>query len=801
MNGVNTTHSTHDEVVNIVRKSGGTLAMKVITPLVKPKSVSQQIKNQFTPVSTPDTEKKDKESPKPPQFQKYNSATILNSTFQPILGDNAEMSDRETVIDSGHSPVLPRSGNMEWDSQGEDSPTPPRRAANLSGYSPVSTSVKGRSASNFREEVGRQGSSTLRMGRSPKSASAIHTKPDLTRTKTLPPSSKYNPPKLSDYADSDDSVESEEDTTSSFANALRKSRAKITRKSSLPRVQQRERSNTMPSPASTPPQRSSPLLVKRSVDKGPEDKMSPLQMELLKASQERSNRVSMQQSRLTHVQSKEGDSNSLADVLSRRLDSMNSKIKSPEDSDDSFEDSPRLLPGNKSSSAQANTTSDAHVHEPMSRATPPSVKPKPTRKERQERQDSPLVEVKISSNVSQGEKTTGLSGSPWEVKLRSAPKKGQEPKTPPVVGDRADRKQAGNNSAPPKGGSTNPMTREQDTPAFILPPPLPDSNQRLSYGDAVAPPPPAFTLEMEETSTDEILSPHPIELRSHKPLSKGQRAASPIPPPLPQSSPPPKIPSATSVFVFPEASGRSREGTTSPESLPLSLPTPEVSDLPSPLPSPTRERSGFSASPLPPPAFGGSDEFASLETHQEKTSTFTPISVEAEAPPIPGESPPPPPSESPPPLPSTEPPLLDSDVSLVAGDIHSDSASSPGSSPQSYSVTTMELSPTSEQPAPKVAPLVSKKPKRGFYIPSPEREGAPQEVVAPVKKVTSEIFPVNITSVIAPESSLAHEVVPEKLTKIDPPVPEMFTPAKEVSKCTLQWQQSLVLKFNVKVLL
>lgn len=785
--------------------------MKVITPLVKPKSVSQQMKNQFTPVGTPDTEKKDGASPRPPQFSKYNSATILNSTFQPILSDSTETGDRETVIDAGpagHSPVLPRSGKMEWDSQGEDSPTTPRRAADLPGYPalvlpPVPTSVKSRSASNFHEENDRQGSTTLRMGRSPNPAAAIHaTKTDQTRAQTLPASSKNDPPKLSDYADSD-SAESEEDNTSSFANALRESRAKIKRKSSLPRVQRRERSNTMPS---TPPQRSSPLLVKRSVENGPEDKMSPLQLEVLKASQERSNRVSLQQSRLTKVQSVEGDRNSLADVLSRRLDSMNSKIKSPNESDDSFDDSPKLLPGNRSLSARANATPDTHMHEqgtkPASKATPPSVKPKPARKERQGRSESPLVEV----DGIQKDKTTGLSSLPWEAKLRSAPK---EAKILPVGNDGASLK-PGEKPASSKGGKTSlsdPASQEQGALAFILPPPLPDSNQRLSFIDSVDPPP-AFMLEMDETSTDEIVSPHSIELRSHMPLSKEQqlRPASPTPPPLPQSPPPPKIPSATSVFAFPEPSNRSRDSTMSPDSLPFSLPTPDITDLPSPLPSPTRERSAFSTSPLPPPSFGGSDAFGTPKTYPlENRSTFTPISPETEAqtlplfqdeppprPPLPSETPPPVPSESPPPLPSTEPPLLlDSDVSLdqasismVTGDVHSESSSSPGSSPQSYSVSTVprELSPTSERlvearemgggaNSPKVAPLVSKKPKRGFYIPSPEKECAPQEVVTPVKEVTSEI---PLVKTIAPEPAKVTPAVP-------PPVPVNIIPAKEVS--------------------
>lgn len=868
VNGVDTTHSTHDEVVNIVRKSGGTLAMKVITPLIKPKSVSQQIKGQLTPINTPGTAKKDKYSPRPPMLRK-SSSSILNSTFQPILSAAAETNDRETIIDYAgrqSSPVLPRSGKLEWDSQGEDSPTIPRKT-DVSGYSklvsPTSTSPRSKSASILYQNGDTQGSPVQWS-----TNSAIQSNNEQSRAKTLPPLMKHEPPKLSDYADSD-SEESDEDSSSTFANALRESRAKIQRRSSLPRVQQRGRLDTMPSPSSTPPLRSSPLLVKHSVEKGLDDKMSPLQMELLKASQERSNRVSKQQSRLTDVQmkdSKEGSNrNSLADVLSRRLDSMNSKIKAADESDDSFEDSPRLMSGRKILSTQAKTTPEAHVREqdtkPASKATPPSVKPKPAKKEQQERPESPLVGFQAQSASKQQDKTS-LSNLPWEVKLRSAPRKEPGLKTPPVVNDGVGWKSAlkpggssspmRKTSAPHRGESQQdaagfvlqpplhdsnqqpswktsaaphreesailsdpPVSREQDAAGFILPPPLPDSNQRLSFVDVD--PPDAFMLEMEETSTDAMLDPHPLEPKSHMPLPKEKlyRPASPVPPPLPDSSPPPKIPN---VFVFPE--DRSRESTKSPNSLPFSVPSPmpDISDLPSPLPSPVRERSTLSASPLPPPDYGETDGFGSggftQKSYQlENSSTFTPISPVSKKdqtppplpseppPPLPSEPPPPLPSESPPPLPSTEPPpLLDSDVSFeqagifTSGDTTS-ASTSPGSSPQSYGVTTTPEKPSlvpeqaanvEEAGSAKIAPFVSKKPKRGFYIPSPEHKEPPApENIFPVKEVAPDVSPAKD---VAPEKAapMVEEVTSAKVTTV--------IPAKEVSsiyphfKQWLQWE-------------
>ena len=790
--------------------------MKVITPLIKPKSVSQQIKGQFTPISTPDPEKKANDSPRPdPLLGKSSNSPILLGTFQPVLSTAAEADDRETVIGGNASPVLPRSGRLDWDSQGEESPTIPRKTAtNLppsypNSQSPPSASPKSQSTTNLYQDGGGQGSPIMGMRRSAKSA--IQSTNGSPRAKTLPPFSKHNPPKLSQYAESD-SEESDEDDTSSFASALRESKAKIQRRSSIPRSQQRERSNSIPT---TPPLKSSPLLVKRSMETGPDDKMSPLQLELLKASQERSNRMSKQQSRLTEVsqkEMKEGDRSSLADVLSRRLDSMTSKMQTPDDSDDSFEDSPRLIPGSKILNPQAKSVPDKqasdHNTKPAPKAPPPSVKPKPSKKDRQERPESPLVGRSKSVSSSDTNQSNDKTSLPWEVKLKSAPRNEPEPKTPPVLNNGVDWKSAlktggspaRKTSAPDPDGTSQepssplvrlrkastqsrdqgtasvnaPVSREEDVTGFVLPPPLPDNNKRLSFALDVDPPD-AFMLEMDQTSTDAIMDLYPAE--PEKPYSPpsplpSPRPASPIPPPLPDSSPPPKIPSLSpKVFVFPDNSDRSRESTNSPNSLPFSLPSPihmpEMIDLPSPLPSPTRERSEFSASPLPPPTFGGSDgfDFDTQKSYQmENTSTFTPITPESEdraetppplpsepPPPLPNDPPPPLPSESPPPLPSSDPPLLlDSDVSYEPADVSpgggASASTSPGSSPQSYNIspTPDEPSTVPQQPPErakdtdnvKVTPLVAKKPKRGFYVPSPEN--SPLKEATTGKEVTKE---------------------------------------------------------------
>lgn len=798
--------------------------MKVVTPIMKPKSVSKQIQSQFTPVNTPDPEKdKHKKSPRPPRFSKSHSPTM--SSFKPILSESpsSDKLDLETIIDgkSDKSPLLPRSGKFDWDSHGEESPTIRRKTSAYSvtqqrkgSSSPLSNppagSWRSKSTSNlFPSEA----SSTSRISNSPP-LSAFRgniSEIELLKSRTLPIGLT---PKLLDYADSDSDEESEEDS-SSFASALRESREKMKRNSSL-RVDQRSRSNTMPSP--TPPQKGSPLLVKHAAT---EEKMSPLQMEILKASQQRSNRISKQQSRLTDVQKKENkdvERNSLAEVLSRRLDSMNAEIKPHDQSDDSFDDSPGLpSKDNKNlKGSQAKVKSESYISDQSriapSKAPPPSIKPKPSKKDRQERSSSPVVNRQASSSYDLQERETASPTLPWEVKLRSALKKNPESaktmvnegvdwkcvlktgsgRGSPVLMEPKKTSSSSNDGREETSPLSHVVTKEPSPSGFVLPPPLPDSSKRLSFVEVD--PPEGFSIEMDETSTDVLFNMPPLEVRGHVNLSKDNvNPPSPVPPPLPESSPPPKLYSGSGVFIFPEVSVKGNV-----KSVPLPVPspvqTPDLEDLPSPIPSPLKDgvfTSAFSISPLPPPVFEQTDGFwiddepdalppprppspKNLVLSPESENIKLPPPLPSEPPPPPPSDPPPPlPSDSPPPLPSSEPPLLlDSDdtsfeatVSASACDddlneqnVIQSGSSSPGSSPQSYDVAEAHTLISTEMlprevvskemvsretvsgemvsrgrsvveerkevevgvSVPKVVPLVAKKPKRGFPIPSPE---------------------------------------------------------------------------------
>ena len=787
--------------------------MRVVTPAMRPKSVSQQMKSHFTPTNTPGTEKKrkkEKESPRAPRFSKSSSPSGSQKSFTQRKASK-QKSDKETVIGekSSQSPILPRSGKFDWDSHGEESPSSRRKASAGAGgnvgtlpytvseergerSSSMSGSPAGswrsRSTSNVsRNEVNRESPSTMRH-HSP-SVSAIppagNRMTSRDKCKTLPASSKHKPPKFSTYTDSDSDSNSDEDT-SSFASALRESREKIKKKSlqqpSAPAHQQmRERANT--SPVGTPPLRNSPLLVKRSAPSAEDNKMSPLQLEILKASQERSNRISKQQTKLTNVaqskEPKESERNSLADVLSRRLDSMSTKTKSPEHSEDSFDESPGPYSKSKHvEEVRSKSFSGIRDKRPASKAPPPLVKPKP-KKDRPEGSESPLPPGARSEEETAVERDTSVTlspSSPWQVKLRHR-RNLEHSKSMSAAKDtgtdwRSALKSGGGKELPvqmeKKSVSSEKDESEPETGEFVLPPPLPDgANVRHSF--SAVEPPEAFLLEMEETNITDLPPPPPPTLTpppAPKPAKSSHMITedehmgpplSPAPPPLPESSPPPKLPS---VFIFPEGGAPSRESTKSPDSVPISLPssvpTSDIGDLPSPIPSPVLERSPIelsTSSPLPPPSFGEEEGFW-IEDSPKSTlpPPSPPKTPPISSPPLPSDppspaspdSPPPLPTEPPPPLPSEPPPLLtDSDTSYDQLTVTSPNAdvgkfedilsspSSLGSSPQSY-----EMTPNPPSPAPiavgregegvkkdmggsgtKLAPLVAKKPKRGFTPP------------------------------------------------------------------------------------
>lgn len=119
VNGYNVTHSTHDDVVDIVRRSGPTLTLKVITPLIKPKNVSTTIIEQLTPISSPNRSKKSiHHHDSPRSSEKHPSSSREATDRQEGAAGRGET--RPRLLDS---PIMGRIERSGWDSSQEDTNT------------------------------------------------------------------------------------------------------------------------------------------------------------------------------------------------------------------------------------------------------------------------------------------------------------------------------------------------------------------------------------------------------------------------------------------------------------------------------------------------------------------------------------------------------------------------------------------------------------------------------------------------------------------------------------------------------
>lgn len=515
-------YSTHDEVVNIVKKAGGTLRMKVNTPLIKTKSVSQQIKGRITPMSTPEVVKK------PPT---------------PVLvAKRDDPADRETVID--HSPNLPRA---DWDlSQDEESPGP-RRKDTFSYHVPATNST-------FNKH-----SSTLQVKAYPISPQSADSSPqespdlgysvqqskrgvyELKKMATMPSLPPKDYPRLQDYASSNDSSDSDEDENenqSAFALALRKGKEKLGDSGARSKKGFRARANTAPG---TPPHKESPLVNRRVANQAENDDqtLSPLQQQILKASRDRSERMMMNQPRLKSV-TKEDSSNEnlkrnpIARAMSEKIDSIYFDTAEFGGSDDEYSSSPKHSPLIKVRSVGSAFTDVKS----SPKLPPPATKPKPSKKQPED----------ATPPVSHRKEVAPL---PFEVKLKSTPKLERKHTT-------TEDSNAENSHIVDWKANLKPMKKDdslQSQPSFELPPPLPvvEGEKRMSFVE-LAPP--------DDFGTD---IPPPVL------PSPGD---SPLPPPLPDTSPPTKPPSSPTpeIFVFPELKPSSPSHPDLPS--PLASPTP-----------------------------------------------------------------------------------------------------------------------------------------------------------------------------------------------------------------------------------
>ncbi len=715
---------------------------------------------------------------------------------------------RETVIDDD-SPAIPRRGKFEWDSHGEESPALHRRGNERLDHSLSSGSNSSRSPSSSPSKASPSRSKSFAgYGYSSNSPSRIRQKtpPTLPTTYehplptrslihalTLPANIQAS--KLSDFAGphSQDEEEEEEEgkdgeeEISSFALALLKSRQKLAKSPSHnPAAQKspavtssgknspfRARSNTLPSKDDAKTNASESSLNEQ-------DSLSSLQKELLRANEERNKRMSLHQEKVTGVSKKEpGKRATLTNVLSEKFDDMNLRMKSPDafsDNSSDFDDSPNVV--TKMPMLKAFSVSEDMTRSPgKSRAPPPTVKPKPTKKKTEvsissiseipngvlsddtlpkteddmngsgRKSSNPVFDVKLHSVQKESVKETIVSSNTSTLSDVSGTRK-----IPPVVAPKKSKKKTMSSEGDKSGNLPPPDD-------FLLPPPLAESEEEKRLSFVNLDPPDDFNFKPQTTVKLSRLPPPVSPPPPQESIEEVSECTEPPslpsspPPPPPMSDPPPKEDDSITpeVFIFEDHIGDPAV-VSSPIPVPGSMsnlgdPNSQSINLPSPIPSPVSKRfSNFSSSPLPPPAFGShdssteqdgfwiSDENNSVEP-QPTLPPFSPSGDMLEV----SEAPPPLPSEPPPPLPTEPPPALDSDTSTEnvispAADVcqngnvsSSDVPSSSGTSPVSYNVSMapakdVEVIKVKEEDEPpvKIAVETSTEPTKGFLVPAIE---------------------------------------------------------------------------------
>ena len=660
--------------------------MRIITPLVRPKSHSEQIRSQITPIATPE--------------QLSRQASIPEDGHNtPTPHSHYASQDPETLI-GNESPAVARITRSGWDSsqsQGEESPSSAFASTGFSYYhvpasstvaappSPISyvqhnyspaAQVKAYPIPSSHNAAGKL---NLSYSSSPQSLAQQY--PAVAGvSQTLPVLPKPDYPKLSDYKhDSDMSSEEEEADSSDFARELRKSKEKMAgRQSQIGTSRQRALTN----PDNT--RNGNPL--SRNTSKSPplspteeDSTMSPLAAQILKANRDRKERMSLNQPRMTgdstSQQATVGSNNPLAKAMSEQID----KMQPPEevvDSRTSWDDSPHGSPHRIRLQSLPRKMPDVAYHPSprWSKDPPPTVKPKPSKKTAAfVVPDSPLSAIKAEPPTIKEEteeEEERVVTPPWKVQLRSTPvSERKSPNHKPPEDDSLSLKVKPKPSPAVAKKPTRPSTKQAsqqavsttqeavDLQEYSLPPPLPPSLEHgnaLSSDELLPPPPAAFIIagvEEGESSTDDFIPPPP-------PTSSDSltdpHSPSPAPPPPPQTSPPSQLPTLLSVpsegevFIFPETTGDSDvpnfEPTTTNTDSNLTSPT-----LPSPIASPLVKRTtNFPASPLPPP------DFATASPGENVCSPCSPSSKELEQ-----TSPASDTSDAPPPLPSEPPPPLE----------------------------------------------------------------------------------------------------------------------------------------------
>ena len=586
------TFSTHDDVVNIIRQSGKSLQMKVVTPdLDTTLRTSVQLKEQVEIMSSSQSLDRRRSNEHPVRrtnsFKSHFSAETAHQ-----VSSAATMPQRQTVIDDvplsrqstkgGESPHLERINQSGWDSsqdEASNTPSTPSRVHKFSYLHPAGgpqlpiTQQYSLKKQKVSPPTLHKGSSTSLSSTSTSESSqtALNSISSASKSATLPPArARFQ---VAQQAGSAASSEDEEE--SAFAKALKLGKEKLANSPAI-----RKRSSTMP-PS-----------MRNMAQRGHHAKRSPAESPVIGTKSSPSEKTLQPQ---TFRQP-------LAAALMRKIDSVSldsDQVNNSSDEDDSF---------NKMSPARWKS-----VPGPKEKALPPPApKPKPQIRRAYtvdprhhdagldngssyqpsfgSSADVHVEETREEERNSNEENGSGLMN--WKSVLRPVKRTElgrRSPAPPDIQQSRNDTSSSTLNQSPrnaphppsePVANKSANFSMESDR----LPPPLPANtiSNRLSINFLDLPPPEEFMLvpgaEMGETSTE---SPS-LQQQSSRPSSgRVQRTPSPPPPPPPDSSPP-REPFGTSPLVgvkFPPLGKQTALSTFPQDDAPFKVPSP----IPSPI--------------------------------------------------------------------------------------------------------------------------------------------------------------------------------------------------------------------------
>ena len=568
------TFSTHDDVVSIIRHSGKSLHMKVVTPdLDGTFRTSLQLQKQVEIVPSSSSQRSINSTPRVDNSHKGLYGSVTSHSLGATL-------PRETVIDDlphpqqptrgGESPNLERLNKSGWDSSQDEATNTPSTPSHVQKFSYLHPAGMAQQHSPKKQPASPayQGSSTSLSSTSESSQTIPEGVPHVTKSATLQPN------QMGFLPASGNSSEDEQDE-SEFTKALKLGKEKLANSPAI-----RKRSNTLPSKT-----RNLAAQRARMANRGPAE-------------------CPVTGSKRNQDNTAPNSKQPLVAALMRKIDSVpmeSDHVTKSSDEDDSFSKTP-----------PARSKSQIGHSE---KAAPPAPKPKPQYRRAYtvdpRHHDMRVDGTSVHHLPKEAPGATGRSGSElehreeansddegssgrmnWKSVLRPVKRTDSGRASPTPQESQRNRSNSQTKSSPAKSQlrSNEPVTNNLSEFAMEsdhLPPPLPANtiNNRLSIEFLDLPPPEDFMLlpgaETGETSTD--LTSSPSLHQRHSRLSSGMpdRTPSPPPPPPPDSSPPREPLDHISLMgvKFPPLTKQAAFSTSTQDNMNFKVPSP----IPSPM--------------------------------------------------------------------------------------------------------------------------------------------------------------------------------------------------------------------------